>query len=98
MLKVALRNKLVTVTIAVSLLVIAFSFIPTMQLNLMPRGRSDSIRLSMNLPIGTPMSESKRIMLELEDFINKEVTGFDSITTTIGGGGRNGSSSHRGTI
>ena len=98
MLKVALRNKLITISIAVSLLAIAFSFIPTMQLNLMPMGRSDSIRLSMNLPIGTPMSETKRILLEMEDFINKEVTGFDSITTTIGGGGRNGSSSHRGTI
>ncbi len=96
-LRAALNNKLVTIVVSVCLLVIAVAFIPTMQLNMMPSGSDDSVTLRLTMPVGTPLAETKRILLEFEDVIKNEVKGYKNITTTAGSSGRS-SSSYRGTI
>lgn len=82
----ALNNRLITIEISLAILVIAFAFIPTMQINMMPAGNDDSVQLNISMPIGTTMEETKKVVLAFEDIVYDEVQGFKNVTTTIGGG------------
>ncbi|MBR6583593.1 MAG: efflux RND transporter permease subunit, partial [Treponema sp.] len=93
LLKVALRNRAVTITASLCVLVFSLSLVPTMQINMMPGGRDDSVQLNINLAIGSTFEETKAIVLAMEKYANEECKGIKSITTSIGG--RN---THRGSI
>lgn len=88
LLKKALEYRLVTIVIALCLLIFSVALIPTLKINMMPNGRDDSVTLNITMPIGTPLSETKRIALDFEDIIKNEIKGYKYITTTIGSGGR----------
>ena len=88
LLKKALEYRLVTIVIALCLFVFSVALIPTLKINMMPNGRDDSVTLNITMPIGTPLSETKRIALDFEDIIKNEIKGYKYITTTIGSGGR----------
>ena len=96
LLKAALNNRLVTIVIVCALLVISIAFIPTMQVNMMPSGNDDSVTLNITMPIGTPLNETKRITLLLEDIIRNEIEGYKTLITTVGTG--RSSSSYRASI
>ncbi|MCR5402113.1 MAG: efflux RND transporter permease subunit [Treponema sp.] len=98
LLSLALKNRLITITAALCLLVISFAIIPTLGMNMMPMGNDDSVTLNITMPIGTPLSETRVVALAFEDIIKKEVKGYKTLTTTIGGGGRGGSSSYRASV
>ena len=97
-LKVALENKLPTIVIAVCLLVVSISLIPTLKINMMPNGRDDSVTLNITMPIGTPLNETKRVALAFEEIIKNEVKGYKYLTTTVGSGGRGSSATYKGSI
>lgn len=82
----ALNNRIITIEISLAILIIAFAFIPTMQINMMPAGNDDSVQLNISMPIGTTMEETKKVVLAFEDIVYDEVNGFKNVTTTIGGG------------
>ena len=82
----ALNNRIITIEISLAILIIAFAFIPTMQINMMPAGNDDSVQLNISMPIGTTMEETKKVVLAFEDIVYDEVRGFKNVTTTIGGG------------
>ncbi|MBR5966457.1 MAG: efflux RND transporter permease subunit [Treponema sp.] len=96
-LNAALKNRAVAVTACVCALVVALSFIPTMTINMMPRGRDDSVSLNVTLPIGTTIEATSAVMAQLEDICKKEIKGYTTIITSIGTGSRN-SSAYKGTI
>ena len=85
LLKVALRNRAVTITASLCVLVFSLSLVPTMQINMMPGGRDDSVQLNINLAIGSTFEETKAIVLAMEKYANEECKGIKSITTSIGG-------------
>lgn len=87
-LKAALNYRAVTLTVAISLLVIAVALIPSLGMNMMPPGNDDSVTLNITLPIGTPLEKTRRLSLEFEDIVRKEIPSFDKLITTVGGGGR----------
>lgn len=87
-LRAALTYKAVTLVIAVCLLVISISLIPTLRVNMMPNGKDDSVTLNITMPIGTPLKETKVVALAFEDIIKNEIQGYKFITTSIGTGGR----------
>lgn len=97
LLKVSLNNRLITIMVALSVLIIAVALIPTLQINLMPSGQDDSVTLNVTLGIGTPIEETKEVMLQFEGFVKNEIQGYKNITTSIGSGGRN-AATHRGSI
>lgn len=97
LLKICLNNRLITLVVSCSVLAIAFAMIPTMRINLMPGGNSDSVTLNIRMPVGTTFEETKKVVMAFEDIVNKEIKGAKNITTSIGSGGRNGSS-NRGSI
>ena len=88
-LKKALEYRVVTIIIAVCLLVIAISLLPTLGMNMMPQGNDDSVTLSITLPIGTPLEDTRNVSLAMEQIVRKEIPSFEKLITTVGGGGRN---------
>ena len=88
-LKKALEYRAVTIIIAVCLLVIAISLLPTLGMNMMPQGNDDSVTLSITLPIGTPLEDTRGVSLAMEQIVRKEIPSFEKLITTVGGGGRN---------
>ena len=88
-LKKALEYRAVTIIIAVCLLVIAISLLPTFGMNMMPQGNDDSVTLSITLPIGTPLEDTRNVSLAMEQIVRKEIPSFEKLITTVGGGGRN---------
>ena len=97
-LNLALKNRLVTIVIAVCLLAISVAILPTLGLNMMPAGNDDSVTLNITMPIGTPLSETKVVALAFEDILRKEVTTYKNLTTTIGSAGRGGNSSYKASV
>ncbi len=93
LLKAALEYRAVTLVIAVGFLVVSVALIPTMRVNMMPNGNDDSVTLSITMPIGTPLKDTKAIALEFEKIIKDEVKGYKYLTTTVGSGGRGAGSS-----
>ena len=88
-LKKALEYRAVTIIIAVCLLVIAISLLPTLGMNMMPQGNDDSVTLSITLSIGTPLDDTRDVSLAMEQIVRKEIPSFEKLITTVGGGGRN---------
>lgn len=88
-LKKALEYRAVTIIIAVCLLVIAISLLSTLGMNMMPQGNDDSVTLSITLPIGTPLDDTRDVSLAMEQIVRKEIPSFEKLITTVGGGGRN---------
>ena len=97
-LNAALQNRLVTLVVAVSLLLISVFLLPTLGMIMMPSGNDDSVTLSITMPIGTPLSETKAVALAFEDIVKNEVKGFKTLTTTIGSGGWGDSSSYKASV
>ncbi len=92
LLKRALRYRGVTVAICTSLLVISLAMIPTMTMVMMQNGSDDSVTVSMSLPIGTNINETSEVVMDFQKIVEDEIKGYKSIITSIGSGGRSGSS------
>ncbi len=97
LLKICLSFRFITIVISLCILAIASTFIPGMKFTMMPRGTDDSVSLNITMPIGTPFDETKKVVLDFEGFVNDEIQGVETVTTTIGRGGRS-SNTHRGSI
>ena len=91
-LKAALNHRFVTVVICSTALAVSLLFIPTMQIIMMPFGSDDSVTVSLALPIGTTLDETERVVNEFQEIIEEEIKGYDTLITSVGSGGRNGSS------
>lgn len=92
LLKKALRYRLVTIVICVSILLISLAMIPTMTMIIMPYGSADSVTVSMTLPIGTNIEETSQLVMDFQKIVEEEVSGYKYLITSIGSGGRSGSS------
>ena len=90
-LKAALNHRFVTTIVCVSLLAMSLILLPTLRINFMPMGHEDSVNLNITLPVGTTLTQTQEIVGQMQSILEKEVQGYKTIITSIGGG-RNGSS------
>ncbi|MDR2417696.1 MAG: efflux RND transporter permease subunit [Treponema sp.] len=82
-----LRHKAITVTAIALLFIGSLAMIPTVGLVFMPTQASDSVSVSVTLPVGSPLSDTEAVLKQLEAIVQKEVQGYERITVTVGGGG-----------
>ncbi|MDR0637043.1 MAG: efflux RND transporter permease subunit [Treponema sp.] len=82
-----LRHKAITITVIVLLFIGSLTMIPTVGLVFMPTQESDSVSVSVTLPVGSPLSDTESVLKQLEAIVQKEVQGYERITVTVGGGG-----------
>ncbi|MBR7063889.1 MAG: efflux RND transporter permease subunit [Treponema sp.] len=92
-LTLALQFRAVTIIVSVCTLVVAFALVPTMQITLMGNNSGDdNVTLNIRMPTGTSLEETSSIVKQFEKIVEEEIKGYKFIITSIGGGGRRGSS------
>lgn len=91
-LKAALNHRAVTVIVCATALVASLMLIPTMRINMMPGGHDDSVTVKMTLPVGTTLDETTAVVKQFQQIIESEIEGYKTLITTVGSGGRSGSS------
>jgi len=88
----ALNHRLATIFVCATALIASLLLIPTMRISMMTGGHDDSVTVQMSLPIGTTLSETEAVVSQFQEIIEKEIKGYKTLITSIGSGGRNGSS------
>ena len=99
-LRAAVSHRPTVVILVVGFFALSLAFIPGMNINLMPNSDDSSINLSVTMPLGTKLSETKAVMLAMETYAMDELDGVETIITTVGSGGGmgGGSSSYKGQL
>ena len=93
----ALNHRAAAITVCITALIVSLMFIPTLHIQMMPNGQQDSVTVSIMMPVGTTLEETAAIVNDFQKIVEKEVKGYKTLITSIGGGGRS-SSSYSGSI
>ena len=91
-LKLALTHRAVTVIICLAALVSSILLATTLRIQMMAGGHDDSVTVRLELPVGTSIEETTDITQQFQKIVEAEVQGYTTIITSIGSGGRRGSS------
>lgn len=95
-LRAAVAHRPTVVILVVGCFALSLAFIPDMNINMMPNSDDSSINLSVTMPLGTKLGETKAVMLAMEAYAMDELEGVETIITTVGGGMMGGGSSSNG--
>ncbi|MDR1325211.1 MAG: efflux RND transporter permease subunit [Treponema sp.] len=82
-----LGHKTITIVVIILLFIGSLAMIPTVGIVFMPTQASDSVSVSVTLPVGSPLSDTESVLKQLEAIVQKEVQGYERITVTVGSGG-----------
>ncbi|AEJ18360.1 efflux RND transporter permease subunit [Gracilinema caldarium] len=97
-----LRRKLLTVLTIAILFIVSIISIPRIGYVFMPEQQADSVTLSIELPVGTPITETEAVLKQIQTILEQEVKGYKRIILTVGQKsffGLSGSSSvHKGSL
>ena len=96
LLKAALNHRGAAVMVCITALLVSLMFIPTLHIQMMPNGHQDSVTVSIRMPVGTTLEETASIVNDFQKIVEREVKGYTTLITSIGGG--RGSSSYSGSI
>lgn len=88
LLKKSLSVRGPVIFLSIAILIFSIALVPTMQIVMMPGGNEDSVRLNISLATGTPLDETRAVVMKLSDYVDEEIKGAKSVTVSIGG--RNG--------
>jgi HAE1 family hydrophobic/amphiphilic exporter-1 len=83
-LKAALHYRWLTIAVSVLLLVFSFAQVPKLGINLLPGQASESIQVSVELPVGTTLARTKEALEQIEYFVEQEMTGYVNLIQTAG--------------
>ncbi len=97
-LKSALDHRTVTVIVCFCVLLMSLILIPTLKVNMMNNGTDSSVTLNLTLPNGTPLSETTAVLKNFEKIVSEEIQGYTTVITSVGTGGRNSSTTNKGSI
>ena len=88
----ALKHRLVTCVLVVSIFLGSVLALGRMDIVMMPNDTSDTVTLNIELPLGTRYGETKAVALAMQEAAIAEISGIRNIITNIGaaGGGRPG--------
>lgn len=97
-----LRHKLITVGILLVLFIASLLAIPRIGYVFMPVQQADSVTLSVELPIGTPLSETEVVLKQIQGILEEELKGYKRMILSVGQqsmlGFGGGSSTNKGSI
>ena len=87
--KILYKKKIVIITV-LGLLALSIFLIPVIGWVFMPAQESDSVRVSITLPVGTPLHETEAVLRQLEQIAMAEIQGYERLIVSAGGGGMMG--------
>lgn len=94
----ALAHRPTVLLSGAGLFVLAVLLVPTLNFELMPQTDEGEVRVNLELPIGTRIERTEAVMLQVEQLVRQTVPEATDITSSAGGGGFRGSTSHRGDV
>jgi HAE1 family hydrophobic/amphiphilic exporter-1 len=99
-LSMAVSHRFATVTLIASLFIGTLIAIPKMRIVMMPGMNEESVTLNVTLPQGTTYTDTKAVMLQLQEFTIDEIEGAKNIIVDVGNSGRamDGAGTNKGSI
>jgi len=82
-----LHHKALLIITLVVLFATSVFLVPIIGWVFMPEQREDNVRISVTLPMGTPLVETEAVLRQLEMLVRREIQGFDYLIINAGGGG-----------
>ncbi|MFP3090024.1 efflux RND transporter permease subunit [Treponema sp. TIM-1] len=100
LLSAAINHRLAVLVLVVAAFAGSVLCLPKMQITMMPRMNEESVRLNVELPLGTRYEDTKAVMLQLQEIAIDEIKGAKNIIVNVGSGGRamGGSGTNRGEL
>ncbi|MBN2533413.1 MAG: efflux RND transporter permease subunit [Spirochaetales bacterium] len=95
-----LHNKKLIIILVLIILVLTVQRFFSMGINMFPNMAEDSVTVTVELPVGSSLSQTIDAVQNLEEIVKKEVTGYENIIVTCGSGSGffSGSSSYMGSL
>jgi len=97
-----LRHKLATIIVIAVVTVGSLALVPLVGFVFMPSQAADSVSVTVDLPVGTPLAETESVLRQLERLVESKVKGYERLVVEVGprsffglGGASN---AHRGTL
>ncbi|MFH2113404.1 MAG: efflux RND transporter permease subunit, partial [Spirochaetota bacterium] len=97
-----LRHKIITMLVIVSVVGGSMFLVPRIGFVFMPAQAEDSVSITAELPIGSPLEETESVLRQLEQIVEQEVADYKRLVVNAGersffgiGGGTSG---HRGSL
>jgi HAE1 family hydrophobic/amphiphilic exporter-1 len=85
-----LRHKALVISFLTVLFIISVLLVPVIGWVFMPEQRADNVSVTARLPVGTPLAETEAVLRQLEIIAQNELSGYESIIISAGGGGMMG--------
>ena len=79
-----LRHKAATILVLLGLFIASLIAIPQIGYVFMPEQQADSVTLSVELPVGTPIAETEAVLKQIQGLLEQELKGYKRIILTIG--------------
>ena len=100
---VVLNHKLITIMVVVLIFAGGIMLAPRAGFTLMSESKEDTVEVNVELPLGTTLEVTERILRELELIVKNEIPAYEDILIDAGSGGFmgslfGGSNSHKGSI
>lgn len=93
LLAITMHHRPTVLIVVVGVLAVSIALLPRMNISFMPRFGDDSVTLRATLPVGTTLTETEKVLRQMESYARQEIQGIKSIITNVGSGGMMGSSS-----
>ena len=97
-----LKHKIITILTIVAMVGGSLALVPRIGFVFMPAQAADSVSISVELPIGSPLEETESVIRQLESIVEREVDSYKRLVVNAGersffgiGGGTSG---HRGSL
>ncbi|MGL1889994.1 MAG: efflux RND transporter permease subunit [Spirochaetaceae bacterium] len=97
-LTVVIKHRVKTILFFVVLLIASFIQIKNVGFVMMVQTEADSILLNVELPVGSSLEKTDKILMDFENLIDTEFTDIKNSVITVGVGRLAGSSSYKGKI
>ncbi len=97
----SLKHKFITILTVVVLFITSLIMIPVVGFVYMPESASDSVVVSLDMPVGTKLEVTEAVLQQLEQTVYREVKGYKNVTVLVGTSGNYGlgaSSSYSGNL
>jgi len=83
-----LRHRFATVVISSGLIVLSVVLATRLRISFMSNYNDSSVGLNVELPLGSKLEETERILTDFYEFAVKEIKGYENITVSAGSTGR----------
>jgi HAE1 family hydrophobic/amphiphilic exporter-1 len=83
-LRAALRHRVVTIVLVLAAFAGSALALTKLNVVLMPSMNADTVTMAVEMPLGTPYENTLALVLEMEEYAEREVRGIKSIVATAG--------------